>query len=178
MTISGVYFIRNAQTQKVYVGSSVDIYRRWKSHIYDLNRNAHHSTHLQNAWNAYGESTFEFLLAESASNDKDLSAVEQKWIHIFNAYENGYNCCPIAGNVGRLPKTEAHKRAIGDAHKGKKRSPQARANMSAAARKRSSRGPTSEETKKRISEAKKGWVMSPESRQRLSEAMKGKKRSK
>ena len=34
--IWGVYFIRNIQNNKIYVGSSNDIVRRWKNHCSDL----------------------------------------------------------------------------------------------------------------------------------------------
>jgi hypothetical protein len=51
---SGIYQIRNKANGHRYVGSSNNIQERWHKHISDLNRNKHHSRHLQNAWNKYG----------------------------------------------------------------------------------------------------------------------------
>ena len=43
----GVYKIINLQTNKIYVGSSVDIEGRWKQHKKLLLKNKHHSIRLQ-----------------------------------------------------------------------------------------------------------------------------------
>ncbi len=37
------------------MGSSKNIYSRWQKHRSTLRHNCHHSPHLQNAWNKYGE---------------------------------------------------------------------------------------------------------------------------
>ena len=39
--ISGVYMIFNTKNKKVYIGQSVDIYKRWKSHKDNLKKNKH-----------------------------------------------------------------------------------------------------------------------------------------
>ena len=59
--ICGVYKIENSVNGKYYIGSSNNIYRRWKEHIKLLNKNNHHSPHLQFAWNKYGEKILSFL---------------------------------------------------------------------------------------------------------------------
>jgi len=51
---SGIYQIKNTLNGKFYVGSAVNIKQRWSTHISSLNKNNHHSGHLQNAWNKYG----------------------------------------------------------------------------------------------------------------------------
>lgn len=48
-----VYKIYNKINGKFYIGSSIDLGERWKSHIDELNRNVHDNFHLQNAWNKY-----------------------------------------------------------------------------------------------------------------------------
>lgn len=56
--ISGVYSIQNNVSGKMYVGSSKDIYRRWKEHKRYLNNHKHHSMDLQNDWDKQGEKDF------------------------------------------------------------------------------------------------------------------------
>jgi len=45
--IIGIYKITNTKNNKVYIGESNNIYKRWKEHIDDLNNNKHHSKKLQ-----------------------------------------------------------------------------------------------------------------------------------
>lgn len=59
---SGVYCIENIQTGKKYIGQSVNITRRIKRHTLELAKGCHSNTHLQNAWNRYGEDSFEFKI--------------------------------------------------------------------------------------------------------------------
>ena len=58
MGACGIYLIRNASQQKVYVGSSIDMEKRWSAHIRLLNRGCHHNRHLQSAWIKYGKEFF------------------------------------------------------------------------------------------------------------------------
>jgi len=45
--ITGIYKIRNKQNNKVYIGSAVDIKKRWRDHKWNLKENKHHNPHLQ-----------------------------------------------------------------------------------------------------------------------------------
>lgn len=61
----GVYKILNTANGKYYIGSTVDSFKKRLSHHYHaLLRNNHKNEHLQNAWNKYGESSFEFIILE------------------------------------------------------------------------------------------------------------------
>lgn len=53
--MSGVYQIYNTETNKRYIGSSIDVQRRLKEHLRNLKANRHCNQHLQNAWNRYRE---------------------------------------------------------------------------------------------------------------------------
>ena len=53
--ISGVYKITNMVNGLFYISSSKDIHTRWKQHKKNLRNGDHNNTHLQNAWNLYGE---------------------------------------------------------------------------------------------------------------------------
>lgn len=155
MKIVGVYLIKNKVTDKFYVGSSIDIDRRWKRHIDDLSKNKHHSKKLQNSWNKHGKDCFEFLLAESAFTVQELEIKEQNWINKYNSFANGYNVAPIAQKIGLLPKTEEHKRKIGLAHKGRKLSEESKEKIRQKALGRKCK-PISDEQKVKISQANKG----------------------
>lgn len=53
--MAGVYQIYNKETNKRYIGSSINIERRLKEHKRNLKANRHSNQHLQNAWNKYQE---------------------------------------------------------------------------------------------------------------------------
>lgn len=58
--ISGVYKITNLVNGKFYIGSSVNINKRWIIHRSTLRRGLGNSGKLQNSWNKYGEENFLF----------------------------------------------------------------------------------------------------------------------
>ena len=70
--ISGVYIITNLVNGKRYIGSSNDLYERSYSHIYHLREQNHVNTHLQNAWNKYGEDKFVMGILEYTEESKRL----------------------------------------------------------------------------------------------------------
>lgn len=90
MAICGIYKIQNKINNKVYIGQSVDIEKRWTVHKRLLNQNKHHNNHLQNAWNKYTEKNFIFTIIEECSIDL-LNNKEQYWIEVNDSYNNGYN---------------------------------------------------------------------------------------
>jgi group I intron endonuclease len=83
----GIYKITNTINQKVYVGSTNDIGRRWKEHIDYLNENNHHCLRLQKDWNTYDINNFSFSIIEFCQLDNLLDE-EQKYIdYYFNIGE-------------------------------------------------------------------------------------------
>ena len=175
MTISGVYFIKNNVNGKVYVGSSSNIYRRWTTHKRELKHKKHHSVKLQNSFNKYGCDAFSYLLAESSKCTKDMALKEAKWIEFFDSVDNGYNINPFPYQVGLMPKSEQHKKRIGEAHIGRKLSEESKEKIRQA-RLGKKNGPMSEERKRKISEAKLGKKpMTEEGRKKLSEFRKSTK---
>lgn len=54
----GVYIISCNNTNKIYIGSSKNIRKRWKRHVSDLKSSRHHSFVLQKDFNLYGEDAF------------------------------------------------------------------------------------------------------------------------
>ena len=99
----GIYKIENLINSQVYIGQSVDIGKRWSTHIAELNNNYHHNAHLQHAWNKYGEENFEFSIVEECDINQ-LNQREIYWISKFNSYEDGYNLTSGGGNTESFSK--------------------------------------------------------------------------
>lgn len=55
MSKSGIYRIVNLANDKFYIGSAVNLERRWYMHRNRLNAGKHRNAHLQAAWSKYGE---------------------------------------------------------------------------------------------------------------------------
>lgn len=87
-----IYSILNKENGRIYVGLTIDVKRRFKEHLAELRGNRHHNTHLQNAWNKYGEEAFEFNILETCDNDM-LGENEKWWINYFDSTNKlkGYN---------------------------------------------------------------------------------------
>ena len=60
----GIYAIRNTQNSKMYIGESIDIEKRWKSHQEDLDNGNHHSYKLQEDYNKSKSKEFRFFVLE------------------------------------------------------------------------------------------------------------------
>lgn len=121
--MSGVYQIYNTETNKRYIGSSIDVQRRLKEHLRNLKANRHCNQHLQNAWNRYREYlVFEPL--EYCEPDQCLK-LEQQYIDYYNSADRkfGYNIDPQAASAGKHLSEET-KQKISKANKGKKLSPE------------------------------------------------------
>lgn len=91
---SGIYSITNNKNNKRYIGSSKDIYQRWRVHRYRLSKNKHHSDHLQKSYNI--DSTyFKYEILELVNDLTQLCSREQYWVDYYESFksENGYNAC-------------------------------------------------------------------------------------
>lgn len=94
----GVYQIRNLINNKIYVGSTKNLYCRKRSHFYSLNKNNHRNKYLQNAYNKYGKDNFIFEVIEFCDIDNQL-LLEQYWIDRLDVCVNGYNIQPKADKI-------------------------------------------------------------------------------
>ncbi len=98
---SGIYKISFKSSKKAYIGSSQNIRKRKNEHLCGLRRQYHRNSHLQNAFNKYGEEemTFEILLY---CDIDDLLFLEEEQIKKHDSYNSGYNLVetPTQGNRG------------------------------------------------------------------------------
>ena len=80
---SGIFKITNIINGKFYIGSSVNVLKRWAVHKSLLNQNKHHSPYLQNSWNKYGKDNFIFEILEYCNPDKNiLMLIEQMYLDL------------------------------------------------------------------------------------------------
>lgn len=151
---SGIYGIFNIEAGKVYIGSAVNISRRYREHLKKLRKGEHHSPHLQRAWNRDGPGAFMLKALRYVEREQLLSA-EQELIDFFQAAwdEAGYNICPSAGSsLGRKVSDETREK-IAAAHRGKRLSDAHKAAIGAGSRGRKK----PEETIKKMRAAQQGF---------------------
>lgn len=128
----GIYEIVNKIDGKRYVGSSIDIDRRWRDHRRYLNKGCHNSIYLQRAWDKYGYEQFEFVLIEKCEKIV-LTEREQYFLDTLNPE---YNLCKVAGkapstkgiNIGS--KSIETRQKLREANLGKKLSEETKKKMS------------------------------------------------
>lgn len=92
--IPGIYGIYCLISDKIYVGSAINLHARYIRHKYYLKKGTHHSLKLQRAYNKYGVENFKMILLES-SDTEELLDKELKWITKFNSYHEGFNCTDV-----------------------------------------------------------------------------------
>lgn len=90
--IIGIYMIKNLSNNKVYIGQSIDINRRWNDHKAKLENNNHENSHLQESYNKYGKDSFEYSIICQCLKE-ELNDKEKYYIKKYKSYDNkyGYN---------------------------------------------------------------------------------------
>jgi len=87
-----IYAIRNKINNKYYIGLTNNPRRRRNRHFTDLRCNRHDNKYLQQAFNKYGESAFEFIvLLEIECSREEISRIEQEYVMKYDSFRNGYN---------------------------------------------------------------------------------------
>ena len=96
------YSIINIRNNKKYCGITKDPHNRILKHFRELRNKCHHSVKLQNAFNKYGESSFQAKIEEKLDFENILEAYdhEKEFILKNDSYLNGYNM--TAGGLGVL----------------------------------------------------------------------------
>jgi group I intron endonuclease len=119
--ISGIYRITCSSTGKFYIGSAINLKRRFEFHLSRLKNGNHINTYLQNSWNKYGKENFKFEIIEIVYDIKKLSIKEQLWLDQTKCYNSniGFNISKntITPMLGRN-HTRATKEKISNSKKG------------------------------------------------------------
>lgn len=115
--LCGIYKIENLVNHKVYIGQSRSIKSRWHDHKKELNKNSHANSHLQRAWNMYGEESFSHEILELCTID-ELNDREKYWINKYNSFDSdvGYNLTS-GGDTGKELSEETRKKLIKNGYK-------------------------------------------------------------
>jgi len=94
--ISGIYKITSLiKPNRCYIGSTINIKKRWIRHLGNLKEGNHHSIKLQRHYNKYGRSDLRFSILLECERE-DLIKIEQYFIDSYNPY---FNNCKIAGSL-------------------------------------------------------------------------------
>lgn len=146
--ISGVYKITNKENGHFYIGSSVDIHKRWYKHRWQLNKHNSNNIVFQKAWEKYGEEAFDFSILLICDRE-NTAMYEQVYL---DYYKPKYNIAldALCPNKGK-PLSEEHKRKIGEANSKHKMSDEQKEFL----RQFHVGIPLSEEQKKKMSESQK-----------------------
>lgn len=158
----GVYQILNTVTGHFYVGSTKNFEYRWKKHRGDLVGNRHKNSHLQAAWNKYGEENFIFRIIEKCSPDK-MREAEQFYIDQGCHYNKSTKATGGGGILSQESREKISRSLQGNTpwNKGKKASEEAKRNQSESHKGKppGNKGkPLSEEAKANLSlKAKEQW---------------------
>jgi group I intron endonuclease len=130
--ICGIYRIKNLINQKVYIGSAINITRRWWEHKGQLNGNKHGNSYLQKSWNKHKSNSFVFeiieevavLLGKLTQTQKlalkdNLLFWEQIYIDNYAAADRkyGYNIREHAGNTLGMKHSEETKQKLSEIQK-------------------------------------------------------------
>lgn len=94
----GIYQIRNIVNNKIYIGSTKDLYTRKRSHFYDLDKNKHRNSHLQKSYRKYGKENFVFEIIEFCTIENQINN-EQYWLDELKQKFECYNIQPKAGRI-------------------------------------------------------------------------------
>lgn len=91
-----IYSVTNNINNKIYIGQTIDVERRWNQHKYGKG-----NILLRNSIKKYGVENFTFSILEIVNNEnksklqisEELSLLEQKWFDIKEPFlnKNGYN---------------------------------------------------------------------------------------
>jgi len=117
MSISGIYQIQSKiKPERIYIGSAVNIGRRWTDHLFGLKRGKHSNQKLQNHSNKYGTADLIFNVLEPCFS-QFLTIREQYYI---NKLKPWFNICKIAGSQLGIRRSEETKIKLSKLHKGRK----------------------------------------------------------
>jgi group I intron endonuclease len=87
---SGIYKIQSiSKPERVYIGSALNIDKRWKEHIWQLKNERHHSQKLQRHYNKYGVSDLQFSIIAFCDKD-NLMSMEQFYLDSIKTYFNNF----------------------------------------------------------------------------------------
>jgi group I intron endonuclease len=159
--ISGIYKIESKKyPDKFYVGSANDISKRWNGHLFNLSKNKHHSSILQNHYNEFGKEDLKFSILEEC-NCEILIEKEREYLKKLNPCFNIYK---EPGSPKNHKFSDKARKNMSDAHMGKTQSEKTKRKRSLSMMEHS----VSQETINKIIEKRKNYKHSQVTKDKLS----------
>lgn len=91
----GIYKFQNKINGKVYIGQSIQLEQRYKSHLNNHNNEnlKDYQTKFYRALRKYGFDNFSYEILELSENftKEELNEKEEYWISYYDSFKNGYN---------------------------------------------------------------------------------------
>lgn len=114
----GIYAIKNIVNNKIYIGSSNNIKRRFIKHKTELRKKKHCNKYLERAFHKYGENEFDFIILELCELENIIER-EIYYIQLYKSLEReyGYNLT-IPIKHPSLETREEYCKAISERMKG------------------------------------------------------------
>lgn len=166
MKVSGIYQIQSKiKPERIYIGSSVNIRKRFNDHFTELTKGIHKNSRLQKHCNKYGISDLQFSTLLGCDKS-DLIKVEQYFIDSKKPY---FNISPTAGNTLGCKCSESTKEKIRQKAKGRKVSEETKLKMSYKRKGRKHTEATKEKMRLKALGNKNalGTICSPETREKI-----------
>lgn len=115
--VCGVYMIKCFANGMIYIGSSTDVYRRWRSHRSKLSLGYHENPHLQKDYSTYGADSFIFCLVTN-TDKSNLHRAEQFVLDNIEASQL-YNVHPQADSAAGRKLTPEQREQVSQRNKGR-----------------------------------------------------------
>lgn len=126
--ICGIYCISNSKY--FYIGQSVDIYRRWNKHRWELKNNKHKNQIIQNVYNLYIETDpFEYAIVKETIPE-ELNRTEKEFVIEYHYKFPNKRCMNIADPEKCYTSNSETRQKISMAMTGKSLSEETKAKMS------------------------------------------------
>ena len=96
----GIYKITNKINNKVYIGQSIDIYRRWERHRIVAFNDAYpqYNCMLYKAFRKYGYDNFSFEIIKECA-EEELNNLESYYILMYESAITSPNDSPSIGHI-------------------------------------------------------------------------------
>lgn len=117
--VSVIYGILNTETQKWYIGSTMDVHDRFVRHVSMLRTGHHHSQKLQRSFDKYGIDSFEIQILYEFKNGESAEEMllkEEEYISLYESYVNGYNMTDVCRTPGTFSMSEESKLKAKQSH--------------------------------------------------------------
>ena len=90
---SAVYYIRNLENHRIYIGVTRSVALRIQQHLGALRCDRHINRRLQADWNAHGFDAFRWGVLEVLSSRENRTQCERRWMVFYQSRDPryGYN---------------------------------------------------------------------------------------